>query len=153
MSLPSTWGVAEGTWSAEFTYNALSGFFCTCTEAEQWSQAWAIIILAGFSQEPQSTHPRVRFLKARGMHCKAAQICCLLSLGRGNFLGRKICQIPQAVQVFAVRVPSLFLLQHLISWPQLREVDTEITYRRLVPKSPSSALGHCIRCVFQNSWS
>lgn len=73
---------------------------------------------AGFSQEPQPTLPRVRFLNAKGMHCKAAQICCLLPFGRGNCLRRKICQIAQVVQVFVGRVPSLFLFQHLISLPQ-----------------------------------
>lgn len=47
-SLPSTWGVAEGTPKiAQFTQCMLS-FFCTCTEAEQWSQAWAIAFLLAF---------------------------------------------------------------------------------------------------------
>lgn len=47
-SLPSTWEVAEGTpKSAQFTQCMLS-FFCTCTEAKQWSQAGAIAFLLAF---------------------------------------------------------------------------------------------------------
>lgn len=58
-------------------------------------------------------------------------------LWEGRFLEKEDC--PQAVQVFVGRVPSLFLLQHLISLPHLRQADTAFS------TSPNSALGHCTR--------
>lgn len=62
--------------------NAALGFSVLVQRQNSGGKLEPLPFLLAFPKNlSQPTHPRVRLLSAKGMHCKAAQICCLLPLG------------------------------------------------------------------------